>query len=144
MFRHSLVTRLAIAVGFILTAIFTHYVAMSKTNYAMNYAVAAFIDANIAVMLFAFGNSSLVRDLAKINFLSVVCHAVGFILFISGIPSIAYVIFAYAVLAIQWIRLIIVMPADGDTNIRDFRLDMVLRAYLDSRAASSEKGKRCH
>lgn len=142
MLRHSILTRLAIAAGFILAAIFTSF-AMSKTNYAMNYAVAAFIDANIAVILFSFGNSSLIRDLARIVFVGVLIHFFGFILFICKFPPNFYIGAAYALLIIQWCRLCWVSNGDYHDHRHDFRIDMVWRSYLGSKQTSIKKGKRC-
>jgi len=88
--KHSAITRLLILL--MLFAIGKAY-AWSIPNgagYPESYLISGIIDTFVVCSLSLFGRSNLVRDIQKINLLSVVAHLYGFIIYMMYFPPYSY------------------------------------------------------
>lgn len=97
-------------------------------GYPESYLISGVIDTFVVCALSLFGRSNLVRDIQKINLLSVVVHLYGFIIYMMYFPPYSYDIILTILAIAQWCRLIWVTNGDNNSIDNNFRVD----SFLDS------------
>lgn len=127
--KNSWAMRLGISCMFLAYAMAYNLLIVPEDNWPMYYASAALFDALIVLSLKLFGNNQLVFDLQDINYAAIVLHAVGFLMYMAYLPPDEYNIRLYALIIIQWLRLLWVGPDDERNTLHSFRFRMVRHCY---------------
>ena len=123
--KNTWVMRLSISCMFLAYAMAYNLLVVPENNWPMYYASAALFDALIVLSLKLFGNNQLVFDLQDINYAAIVLHAVGFLMYVAYLPPYGYNIRLYALIIIQWLRLLWVGPNDERSIVDNCSFSMV-------------------
>ncbi len=136
--KKSWVTRIAIGLCFWLIGSAYQYFIKDGQSFPAVYLIEAAIDTLIVYMLPMFGNSLLIRDLQKVNCLSVIAHAYGWVIYMSYLPPITYDYLLSIIVIMQWARLIWIRYDDTHGINNNFRCDGVLNAYFNLRRSHKQ------
>ena len=110
-------------------------------NYHAYYLMAGLIDTSIVLLMPFFGNTQLTRDLQRINFLSVLVHFFGWVIWISGFQPSIYDATIQALTWVQWARLICIWRVDADSMGNPWRnLVHCINRYMSQRDYAKEIG----
>lgn len=127
--KNTWVMRLGISCMFLAYGLAYNLLIVPENNWPMYYASAALFDALIVLNLKLFGNNQLVFDLQDINYAAIVLHAVGFLMYVAYLPPDEYNIRLYALIIIQWLRLLWVGPNDERSTVDNCSFSMVRHRY---------------
>lgn len=117
------------AVLFIAIANIYHFLTAGVVNYPVNYLLESIIDTLIVCLLPIFGNNLIVRDLQKINLVSVLVHFYGFLIYMFYVPPDSYDYLLSCVAIIQWVRLLWIRYDDTNNTNNNFRCDRFYHAH---------------